>query len=229
MDEDNRRVVSVRSEVKRDVDPDVARVRVSLEGGCPTREACVREHNARLEAIRSALRAAGFDANELQSGRFEVSARREDLYDKVDDRYYRRSWRTYGFGYHSSLSLNLGAPFDLMEGAWGAITSADATASVSVSYDISDEETVRESLMEDAVRRGRKKAETLARAAGMRLGAPLVISYGVDGTGSSARFVMDGIPAPTGASMGEDFPDFNPESIEVECSVEMQWEMLGEE
>ena len=148
---------------------------------------------------------------------------------KDDGYYYRRTWRADGFEYLSSLSLSLNAPFDRLTDAWGAITSADAMASVSISYEITDEEAAREALMEKAVRRARKKAETLAHAAGMRLGAPVVINYGTDGAGRPARFAMDRIPAPTGAPMGEELPDFNPEPIEIECSVDVQWEILGEE
>lgn len=97
---------------------------------------------------------------------------------------------------------------------WAALAGRVSTARVNLHFELGDEDA--------AVAKARLSAEALAAAAGMELAGVKEIRYNRSGDSCFWDVACaDGCAAPNGAASS--MPDLHPESIDVECSVDVDW------
>ena len=105
---------------------------------------------------------------------------------------------------------------------WRAFSECGTSASLGLSFELSDERAAEEALIGDAVSQARRSADALARAAGMLLGGVNGMRY--QRAGDAFNPVgFDALP-PSGCPVDfDDQPDFDPEPVEIECHVDVDW------
>ena len=106
---------------------------------------------------------------------------------------------------------------------WTALAKSAIKATIDVRFSLEDEDAEEAKLLGRAVKKARVSAEALAVAAGKQLGEVRQIRYRRYDGGYAAA--PAGIYARRSGDTGADdtLPDLNPEPIEVECSVDVDW------
>lgn len=100
-----------------------------------------------------------------------------------------------------------------------ALAECGLKATIEVRLSLEDENAEEARLIGRAVAKAKANAEALAAACGKRPGDVRLVTYNRPTDG----FVYPGdfcVSAPGGTG---DLPDLNPEPIEVECAVDMDW------
>ena len=91
-----------------------------------------------------------------------------------------------------------------------------------VAVELADERAAEDALIARAVERARGSAQALAAAAGSKLGGIKHISYN-SRSGDCGGMYCAAMGAPDGAPGGPGETALEPEPIEVECSVDVEW------
>ena len=93
---------------------------------------------------------------------------------------------------------------------------------MNIRFELADERAAEDVLIARAVERARSNAQALAAAAGAKLGGIKHISYN-SRPGDCGGVYCAAMGAPDGASGGLGETVLDPEPIEVECSVDVEW------
>lgn len=206
---DYRSIVKVGASATAMVEPDTAVFGVRFGRRCKSQEACAEDYAAELAKVKAALDSFGL-AEELKTSGYCTYAHRTGKKGVVD-----------GYDYGSWGTLKAERANHDVGAIWQALSENVASASIHLSFEIADERAAEDSLIEEAVSRARNSAETLARAAGMLLGGVREIRYQREGDACDRR--MFGEAAPSGPARFDERPDFEPEPIEIECHVDVDW------
>ena len=91
-----------------------------------------------------------------------------------------------------------------------------------IRFELADQRAAEDALIARAVERARGNAETLAAAAGSKLGGVKHISYN-SRAASYGRTYCVAACAPDGAPGDSEETVLEPGPIEVECSVDVEW------
>lgn len=206
--------VSVGAEVEDEVMPDRVVFSVCFGGGFDTKEACLDDYNEDRAKVAAALAPFGLDD--------ELTCRGYSCYARTT----RRKATVMGYSYHAYGTI--AASIDAIDVAavWTALNTCGSRADMTVGFDLADQRAAEDALIARAVERARSNAQALAAASGSRLGGVKHISYN-SRLGDTGRFCYDGagglaLEAPAGSG---DFKAtvLEPEPIEVECSVDVEW------
>lgn len=191
------------------VEPDTAVFGIRFGRRCKSQEACAEDYAAELAKAKAALDGFGL-ADELKSSGYHVHAHRTAKRGTID-----------GYEYGSWDTLRVERSQHEVSAIWHALAGSGMAASFGLSFEIDDERATEDSLIEEAVSRARSSAEALARAAGMVLGGVREMRYQREGDGFDP--VQYDAALPSGAPGFDDQPDFEPEPVEIECHVEVDW------
>lgn len=148
--------------------PDMATITLGVQTEAATAAAALRENSARLAAVLDRLRAAGIADRDLQTSGLNLGP----VYDHRPD---RQAPRISGYQAGNMLTVRvrdlsaLGSILDL-------VVEDGANAFHGLSFALSDPQAALDAARTAAVRDARRKAEMLAEAAGVRLGAVIEIS-----------------------------------------------------
>lgn len=206
--------VSVGAEIEDEVMPDRVVFSICFGGNFDTKEACLDDYNADRVKVAAALAPFGLDG--------ELTCRGYACYARTT----RRKATVMGYSYHAYGTI--AAQIDTVDVAaiWTALNTCGSRADMSVDFDLADRRAAEDALITRAVDRARDNAQTLAVASGTKLGGVKHISYN-SRLGATNRFCYDGavdfaLGAPAGSA---DFKVtvLEPEPIEVECSVDIEW------
>lgn len=206
--------VSVGAEVEDEVMPDRVVFSVCFGGGFDAKEACLDDYNEDRAKVAAALAPFGLDD--------ELTCRGYSCYARTT----RRKATVMGYSYHAYGTI--AASIDAIDVAavWTALNTCGSRADMTVGFGLADQRAAEDALIARAVERARSNAQALAAASGSRLGGVKHISYN-SRLGDTGRFCFDGadglvLEAPAGSG---DFKAtvLEPEPIEVECSVDVEW------
>lgn len=214
MSMDKAGYVSVGAEVEDEVMPDRVVFSICFGGGFDTKEACLDDYNADRAKVAAALAPFGLDA--------ELTCRGYTCYARTT----RRKATVLGYSYHAYGTI--AASIDAVDVAaiWTALNTCGSRADMSVGFDLADRRAAEDALIARAVERARDNAQALAVASGSKLGGVKHISYNSQ-LGATNRFCYDGaadfaLGAPAGSADSK-VTVLEPEPIEVECSVDVEW------
>ncbi len=205
----SRPVVCVSATVEDAVEPDIAEFRIRFEWHGLTQEECTKQYSEDVKRAQDALRKLGLE-DELKVSGFTSYANRS-----------RRGRTITGYEYVARGALRLKRAEHDVPAVWTALAKSGIKATINVYFSLEDEDAEEAKLLGTAVGKARSSAEALAAAAGKRLGDVRQIRYKrYDGTFGAAP---GSISFDERSEAEEDLPDLDPEPIEIECSVDVDW------
>lgn len=202
--------VSVGARIEDKVMPDRVIFSIGFGGRFDTKEACLDDYNADRAKVAAALALFGLDD--------ELTCRRYTCYAQTT----RKRAIIVGYDYYAYGTV--AAPVDSIDCAavWTALNTCGSHADMNIRFELADERAAEDVLMARAVERARGNAQALAAAAGTKLGGIKHISYN-SRPGDYGTVYCAAMGAPDGASGGLGETVLDPEPIEVECSVDVEW------
>ena len=213
------RTITVKGSAKLSLRPDYVVITMNLTAEDKDYDTAMAQANERLDVLRDALAAIGYDRKELKTTNFNVSTE----YDFQNDRNgnSRRVFR----GYACSHDLKLALDFDAarLGETLSAITGCEATPDLNVRFTVKDTDAVSDELLRQASDNALRRAKVLAAASGVELGKLIRVDYswGNRDFVSPTAFAAGGMLRNAKASM-----DFTPEDIDVNDQATFVWEIL---
>ena len=215
--------IKTTGKAHREVPPDTIELGAYLKTEAVSSKESLELLMLETKKLQQAFKAAGFEADEIHTGRVAV----DEVTKTTKDRRYLR------VGYSTRIQISVTTP--LKVGILGALLQAVAKSGcqpeLRVGYFVKDPDTVRKSLIEEATRDALQRARSIAAATGQAVGC-LVRATDEESARSSSR--SGGRPlylcSPAGdnhADLGS-FIEDNPDDIDFETSVICSFEILGE-
>lgn len=202
--------VSVGAEIEDEVMPDRVIFSIGFGGRRTTKESCLEDYNTDRARVAAALAPFGLDS--------VLTCCRYTCYAQTT----RKKATIVGYNYYAYGTV--AAPVDSTDFAavWTALNTCESHADMSIRFELADQRAAEDALIARAVERARGNAQALAVAAGSMLGGVKHISYNSRAAGYGRTYCVAAC-APDGASGGSEETVLEPEPIEVECSVDMEW------
>lgn len=220
-------VVSIDGKASRSITPDQVELSITFEDWLNTKEECIEQYNKDIETVFSTLESCGIDRKTIKQSGFKVYPRKETAYKKYgddNDDYYKAFEFIEGYKYMGSSLVMFPAEEDIFGTVWLAMLKADGKFTYNFEYGVKDEAAVEAELLKVAFEEARTRANILAHTAGVELGLIKSISHSFRNAFSSyggADICMSVFDFEMASKSL--VPDFNPEDIEVECSVSAAW------
>lgn len=195
--------------------PDQIRLKFTLDHSHPDFQKAVEGCNQRVAVVKAAATGSGIAPEVLKTIHFDV---------REETEYQGGRHRHVGFEASHQLAVVLPVDRDLVGRFLSAVMSGGSKPQVNLAFEVSDAEELKQKVLANAVENARRRADTIASAAGVKLGAILQIEYGYSEVRISSRDCdMDG----TSSSVACDAPDFNPDDVEAEDTVTVTWEIAA--
>jgi hypothetical protein len=201
--------ISVTGEATLSVAPDQAQIEAGVTSEAKTARGASEANNAAMGQVLLALKAAGIEAKDIQTSRLSL---------QPESAPNRTGGANSIVGYRASNQVTVRLrDVAKVAGTIDMLVGAGATDIGGIDFSVSNASKLLDDARAQAIADARRKAEILAKAAGVTLGAPLSISEG-DAPGPIAfRKFAAGMPAPpTPVVQGE-------ETLQVNVSV--SWEI----
>lgn len=210
MSMDKTGCVSVGAEIEDEIMPDRVIFSIGFGGRRTTKESCLEDYNADRARVADALAPFGLDS--------ELTCCRYTCYAQTT----RKKATIVGYNYYAYGTVT--APVDSTDfvSVWTALNTCGSHADMGIRFELADQRAAEDALIARAVERARGNAETLAAAAGSKLGGVKHISYN-SRAASYGRTYCVAACAPDGAPGDSEETVLEPEPIEVECSVDVEW------
>ena len=200
--------VYVGADGKFESAPDTALLQMNVSVQEQTAQAAYQEASKNVEQVRQVLRANGLDPKMATVGFFAV----QPVYD------WKPKQHVVGYRVTTDVTLKL-KDFSKIGPITQQLADANVSESQTLSYELENMEEAKNRAVEDAYRRARNSAETIARASGRALGD---LSYASVDTFENPRIVPHmaramntmaaaAAPAPT--------EEFNPQNVTVTAHV----------
>lgn len=205
------RTLTVKGRGLVSADPDLVVLVFDVGGSDRSYAASIEKLNERVEALRRDLETVNVERTRLKTTDFRV---RTD-YDYTNG---RRVFK----GYIASHSLRLELPLDrnLLNGALSQVAQSTSEATVNISFDISDKESLHRRALRAAVENAHESARVLADAAGVALGEITRIDYGFVEVRVRSRLTAYEIAEPSAPVPP---PDIEPEAFDAKENVTVVW------
>ncbi|HSS49232.1 MAG TPA: SIMPL domain-containing protein [Thermoanaerobaculia bacterium] len=155
------------------VAPDEAHVRLGVVAQAPTARAVQDQVNRIANAVLEAIRKVGIPAEDVQTSGLSLSP----LYSQVRQGNENQAPKITGYQANNTVTVRVG---DLAKTGpvIDAGLGAGANSLEGVDFGLRNDEAARAQALADAARAARAKAETLAKALGVRLGEILEVAEG---------------------------------------------------
>lgn len=165
-------VVKVSVKVQKDFAPDTISVTINFGDELKDKDECVAQYNRDYKNVYDAVIRAGFDKRAISGPHVFISSNQEDMYEHIeeDDRYYRVKTRLIGYSYRGYTDITVEATEENYKKIWQALISAEGTFGFDVDFQLSREDEAEKTLLEEATKESRARAEVLAKASGVELG-----------------------------------------------------------
>ena len=198
--------------------PDVTVVTMTLQGTEPEYSKALNRASREAETLRDVLERLHFEREELKTLSFHVNAEYEG-YEEAG------VWKQRFTGYRFEHMLKVS--FDSENERLGEVLTALADSAVSpmlqLSYAVKDPESVKKTLLTEAVADAREKAQILAEAAGAKLKELQSVDY------SSGEVRFDACPThmldAAMSAKGRIEMNLEPDEITITDDVTCVWEM----
>lgn len=210
------RTITVKGTGHVSVPPDQVQISLNVSLLNEDYETSAILHNEKIGFLYQEIIDAGFKREDLKTLKFEVESTRE--YEK--DKYVFK-----GYKVKSIFVLEFDLNKERMNKIMKAIGKQGSTALFSIKFQVKDKEAVKDKLIENAVADSIKKAELMAKRAGVNLGKIQAMNY----SWSEIRFEAEEDMMDADASMllADSQPnyDINPDNIEAKDTVSVVWEI----
>ncbi len=203
--------------------PDLCRVNLTLRGLEPAYSDALNRASRDSSALGEAIAALGFAREDLKTLDFSVDAEYESVQDD------KGRWRQEFKGYRFTQSLKLEFPVDnaLLGRTLAALAAAPVDPEFHLSYGLQDREAAKAALLDAAVKDALRKAETLAAAAGVKLGTLLYMDYAMAEPRLETAPMAKAMLTRANAAADSFAMDISPEDIRAEDSVTITWSIVN--
>lgn len=201
--------VYVGADGKFEAEPDTARVQFNVSVQEDTSQAAFDQASKDVEQVRQVLRANAIEPKAATIGFLSV----QPMYDSKNPKH-----KVVGYRVTTDVTLKL-KDFSKVGPITQQLADANVSESQTVSYTLEEMDEAKNRAVEDAYRRARNSANTLARASGRTLGD---LSYASVDTLEMARPVMSHMRAMTAAAnVAPPAPteEFTPQTVTVTAHV----------
>ena len=187
--------ISVTGEATVSVPPDLAEVEAGVTSDAKTAREASETNNATMGKLLQALKAAGIDARDIQTSRLSLQPQNAP----------NRTGSAAIIGYRASNRVTVRLhDVSKVAGTIDMLVGAGANDIGGINFMVSQASKLLDDARTQAVADARRKAEIYAKAAGVTLGAPLVISEGGSPGPMPFRKMMGGMAAATPVAQGEE-------------------------
>lgn len=227
------RQIVVTGKGKLKIHPDKTRVELDIITLEEKYSDCVECHNKKMQTIMEGLCSIGFNKEDIVTTSFNVKSKYERCYDEKSE-----SYKSEFIGYENSQGVKIEFDRDsnLLRVVLGKISESNVNPIINLSFFISDEDSVKDLLLERAVIDSKKKAEIMSKAAETKLGRIIEINYSWGTVKfTSRRYNIslndriyglcdyeDDEPVLAEKFIGS-APDIQPEDIDIDDTVTIAW------
>lgn len=200
--------VYVGADGKFEATPDTALLQMNVSVQEQTAQAAYEETSKNVEQVRKVLRANGLDVKMASVGFFAV----QPVYD------WKPKQHLVGYRVTTDVTLKL-KDFSKIGPITQQLADANVSESQTLSYQLENMDEAKNRAVEDAYRRARNSAETVARASGRALGD---LSYASVDTFENPRvmpFMARKMNAMTTEAAPAPTEGFNPQNVTVTAHV----------
>ena len=212
------RTIRVTGKGNLKVRPDTTRLTITLNGVSPEYSEAINRSTAETEALRELLMKVGFKSTAMKTLSFDVDTEYESYRDEHDN--YKQ--RFIGYKYTHTVKVDFPSDNQLLGKTLYALGKSSLAPEFRISYTVADQEAVKNELLGKAVEDAMKKAEVLAKAAGLSLGDIQSVDYSWGEIKMEVR-PMEDMPIPGCADACE--MDIEPDDIEMSDTVTVVWEI----
>jgi hypothetical protein len=202
--------VYVGADGKFEAAPDTAQIQFNISVQDDTSQAAFQRASKNVEDVRQVLRANGVDPKAATVGSLAV----QPMYDWKNPKQ-----KVIGYRVTTDITLKL-KDFSKVAPITQQLADANVSESQTLSYTLENMDEAKNKAVEDAYRRARNSADTLAHACGRMLGD---LSYASVDTFENPRPVMGRIMRPMAATANAAPPapteDFTPQTVTVTAHV----------
>lgn len=202
-----KRTISVSASGEVLAEPDRAAIQAGVMTESPTAKTALAGNSKKMAAIINGLKAAGVDAKDIQTSRFDV----QPVYDNPKT----GAPTIRGYRVINQVHLTVRAISDLGE-LIDRIVSLGANQINSIRFEVSDMEVRKDQARREAMRNAIRRASLYAQAAGATLGDVLTINEQVSGGPVSFETRGAGRIAASAAPIA-------PGQMALEVSVHVTW------
>ena len=215
------RKIVIRSTGRARTKPDLIVISMTVQATDTEYSRAVDEGARRTELVRKSLLPLGFAKEDIKTADFNVSAR----YENEQDEYGVFRQRFAGYDCMHRLSIEFPMDSARLLDVVTALAGCDADPQFNIRFTVRNAEAVLDRVLQDAAASGRKKAELLCEASGVRLGALIEIAYGSGGMEFFSQTECTPMLRMAKAS-GAANMDVVPEDILSEETVTFSWEIV---
>lgn len=209
-----KRVLRVTGEGTVTAEPDLVVLIFDIEERKMKYEECIISMNSRVDTIRRELESLGIEKTALKTTDFSVKP--DYVYDDK-----RREQVFNGYQSHHKLLLKLDLNRERLNVILDTLAKSASTAKMSIAFEVKDKDRFRKALLEDAVRKARMNADTIAAGSGITMGQILSIEYNRREVrfAGTLKYTLNEI-SPRAS------PDITPSEVSGTDSVTVVWEIL---
>lgn len=165
------RNIKVTGRGNASIKPDLIRLHVYISDERPTYEETIQLSTAMTELVRVSLKRMEFSKDDIKTDSFRVDTVYGDSADGEESEVLR------GYRFFHCMIVEFPLDNNKLGGCLTELSKCVARPEYQVSYTVKDKDAVKDMLLGKAVSSARGKAEILAQAAGVSLGALQTIEY----------------------------------------------------
>ena len=210
----NQKSIRIQGKGRVTQAPDRIRILFTVSGRHADFAASVEQCNSAVDAVRTAAHGSGIDPGEVKTVHFDV---------RDETEYISGRHKHIGFAATHQLGIVLPIDQDLLGRFLSSVIRSNAKPQVTLAFEVSDPESLRQRVLEDAVANAKRRAETIASAAGIKLGDIINIEYGyaeVRISSQPSEMFLESAAPESNIS-----PEFDPDNVEAEDTVTITWEI----
>ena len=211
------RIIKVTGKSNVQATPDYTRISLTISDTLQEYDECLAKSVEDMNLIVECIKQFGFDRKELKTSSFDISRKTESYRDKHDNWKYR----FIGYEYTENLNFTFKNDNERLGKILYALAHLSIIPQINISYFCSDVETIKNQLLELAIKDAKKKAELLTGASGVKLCEILDIDYSwinVSFESDEMKFCQPMVLGNCCASAAYDV-DFEPDDISTSDSV----------
>ena len=211
------RTIKVTGKSNVQATPDYTRISLTISDTLQEYDLCLAKSVEDMNLIVECIKQFGFDRKELKTSSFDISRKTESYRDKHDNWKYR----FIGYEYTENLNFTFKNDNERLGKILYALAHLSIIPQINISYFCSDVETIKNQLLELAIKDAKKKAELLTGASGVKLCEILDIDYSwinVSFESDEMKFCQPMALEDCCASAAYDV-DFEPDDISTSDSV----------
>ena len=211
------RTIKVTGKSNVQATPDYTRISLTISDTLQEYDLCLAKSVEDMNLIVECIKQFGFDRKELKTSSFDISRKTESYRDKHDNWKYR----FIGYEYTENLNFTFKNDNERLGKILYALAHLSIIPQINISYFCSDVETIKNQLLEFAIKDAKKKAELLTSASGVQLCEILDIDYSwinVSFESDEMKFCQPMALEDCCASAAYDV-DFEPDDISTSDSV----------